>query len=581
MFFDFGFIIGNESRLKAEPFLPEVASYQKTPFYFLKNVPSSIKLFSGADLSFFRDQSIVASYRYRIDIPSNNATAIDRSLTRWSPWLSFNFIELVIPVLDMEGGHKLIIEYKKNKSDEILKFERVFYVYRLTASYSGEPVISPSKPPSVEKRIETSGSVQKTPDKNAGREINAKSYGEIPVTFVKTKDFISLEKIKLSTSNIDILRLNANGIDRPGRGVNIILDILPGNVSDEDTIGFDKERQVLSDKPGRGVSLNEPSYDMLLEEAFETKNVTQIKNSIMKGAGSGFHGVDGGNVFHLLNDSTADDSIVKVLLSYGFSLNGTDDRGNSPLHLAILTSQNDYAQLLIKNGADLNLKNKLKLSPLHLATILDNHIIAGELIINGAEVDIFGNSGYTPLHIASELNHLDLAKDLLSMGASPKLKTFQGLKAKEIAKIQKSREMSRLIGGSFEILSEPSESSSSQAISHLRTARLNPKYEFILPYDNNLVKKRQYNKILGIISVPVFVLSSSGAALLKSKADGFYSLYKNAETFDIARQNYDKTLKFDRFTYISGGVSLISLYGIIHSAMRKKSINNRMYKFLY
>ena len=65
----------------------------------------------------------------------------------------------------MEGGYRLIIEYEKNKSDEILRFKRDFYVFRLPAAYAGEPVESRTKPPPVEKKIETSGSVQKAPDK--------------------------------------------------------------------------------------------------------------------------------------------------------------------------------------------------------------------------------------------------------------------------------------------------------------------------------------------------------------------------------------------------------------------------------
>ena len=581
LFSDFGIIFGNECLFKAESFLPEDSYFQKAPFYFLKNVPSSIKLFSGTDLSFFRDQSIVSRYRYRLDIPVGNATAIDRSITRWSPWLSFDFIEILIPVLDLEGGYKLLIEYQKNKSDEILKFERVFYVYRLIAAYSAEPVKSPDVPPTLEKKVETSGSVQKTSDKNTGLGMTFPKDENIPVKALKTRNFISLEKLTLNTTKIDLLRLNSKGIDRPISGVNISLPGHLGNIDHVEEPPLALETENHSDKAGIGESLNEPYFNNLLKEAFESKNEKMVKNSILKGAGRDFRGVDGGNVFHLLSDSTADDEVIKVLISNGISLNATDDRGNSPLHLAILNSQNNYARLLINIGADLDSKNKLELSPLHLASILDNRPIAGELITYGAEVDIYGNTGYTPLHIASELNHLDLAGDLLSMGANPKLKTFQGLKAKEIAKIQKSREMSRLIGGSFEVLSDASESNSSQAISYLRTARLNPKYEFMLPYDNNLVKKRQFNKTLGMISIPVLFLSSSGAALLKSKANNYYSLYQNAETIDIARQNYDKTLKYDRFTYISGGVSLISAYGILHSFIRKKSLNNSMYKLLY
>lgn len=581
LFFDCNIINGNECLFKAESFLPEDSYSQKAPFYFLKNVPSSLKLFSGTDLSFFRDQSIVSSYRYRIDIPAGNATAIDRILTRWSPWLTFDFIEIIIPVLDLEGAYKLIIEYQRDKSDEILRFERVFYVYRLIGAYTGDPVESRTLPPPVEKKIETSGSVQKTPDRNTVLRNTSVSNEKMPVKTLKSKDFISLDKVVLNTSTIDLLKLNPIGKDPSQTGANITMSNQTGNNDTEGINIFDQNTREQSNKAGIEASRSEPDNNNLLKEAFESKNVKMVKSSILKGAGSNFIGFEGGNVFHLLSDSTADDEVVKVLINNNISLNGADDRGNSPLHLAILNSQNNYARLLINNGADLDSKNKLDLSPLHLASILDNRQIAGELIINGAEVDSFGNSGYTPLHIASELNHLEIASELLSMGANPKLKTFQGLKAKEIAKIQNNREMSRLLGGSFDVSSDASDLSSSQAISYLRTARLNPKFEFSLQYDEGLVKKRQINKVVGMISIPALLLSSSGVAFLKSRADHYYSLYQKAETIDMARLYYDNALQYDTYTYITGGFSVISIYGIIHTALRKNTINKRLLKMFY
>ena len=121
-----------------EPCLSEFILYQEAPFYFLKPVPQTIKLPDKIDLSFFRNQSVVSEYRYRLEIPPGGATAIDMSFTRWSPWISFDFIELIIPVLDREGGYKLNVEYKTSKGSEILKFEKLFYVYRVIPGTYGE-----------------------------------------------------------------------------------------------------------------------------------------------------------------------------------------------------------------------------------------------------------------------------------------------------------------------------------------------------------------------------------------------------------------------------------------------------------
>ena len=48
-----------------------------------------------------------------------------------------------------------------------------------------------------------------------------------------------------------------------------------------------------------------------------------------------------------------------------------------------------------------------------------------------------------------------------------------------------------------------------------------------------------------------------------------------------ARQYYDKTLELDMYSYISGGVSLTSLFGIVYSAIKKENITTRMRKTLY
>jgi hypothetical protein len=167
------------------------------------------------------------------------------------------------------------------------------------------------------------------------------------------------------------------------------------------------------------------------------------------------------------------------------------------------------------------------------------------------------------------------------MGARPGVKTFQGLNSKNIANIQKSREMYRLITGKSGYVADNSVSSSLRMTSYIGTAVLNPKHEFILPYDEALIKKRQSNKIIKVISIPVLALGSSGFALLKSRADFYYSSYREAESIELARNYYDKTLQYDTFSYIAGGISLVSLYGIIHSIVRKKGIENRMYKVFY
>jgi hypothetical protein len=573
------FVFSNRNE---ESFILELSLLQEAPFYFLKPVPPTIKLPDKIDLSFFRNQSVVSEYRYRLEIPAGGATAIDRNFTRWSPWISFDFIEFIIPIVDREGGYKLNIEYRSSKGGEILKFEKLFYVYRVnpgtyveinkteSASVSGKTTSKTT--PANEKPITKTQPVSSTTTSKTTATINLSSKRLTPV----------IGKIIIKPKSVDVLSINNLN---PKKGfVNykqIILQDGKGNIAQK-TVSIVKNSPNESAKKTVPTEiLNVKEHNRLLAESIERKDTVLFKTLLRDEAEIILQGPDGGNIFHLMNDTISNDKVISLLKNKGISINEADNNGNSPLHVAILSGESEYAMSLINQGADLNIKNKLELSPLHLAAFLNDRQITNQLMLKGAEIDIKGNSGYTPLHIASELNHIRLAQDLLYMGANSRIKTDQKLTPKVIAKIQDNNEMTKLISkkGSY-TLNLPM-ANSARSTSFLSTVKLIPKYDFRLPYDKGLVKKRQFNKIAGIISVPVFAICAAGTVYFRSEAGNFYSSYKNAESIDIAKHYYNKTMKFDTYTYISGGVSLVSAFGIIRSAIRNKSISNKMRKTLY
>jgi hypothetical protein len=138
--------------------------------------------------------------------------------------------------------------------------------------------------------------------------------------------------------------------------------------------------------------------------------------------------------------------------------------------------------------------------------------------------------------------------------------------------------MSKLISKRDSSAENASKSNLTNSAILLNKVKLNPKYDFNLPYDKQLVKKRQFSQVVSIISIPVFALSAAGVTYFKSEANHYYSLSKTAETEEMAKVYYDKTTKFDRYTYISVGISLISVYSYIHSTIRKKNTSNKMRK---
>jgi ankyrin repeat protein len=324
-----------------------------------------------------------------------------------------------------------------------------------------------------------------------------------------------------------------------------------------------------------------PDYNKLLAEAIDKKDEALFRESVLNGAGISIKGMNGGNIYHMMNDNLANEELISLLKTNGISINEADNFGNTPLHIAIMLREKKYARSLINQGADLNIKNKVELSPLHIAAFLNDEEVAKDLLAKGAEIDLKGNSGYTPLHIAVLMNNIEVAQDLLNMGAKSKIKTDQNFTPEIIAKIQDYDLMKKLIAKSGASNLNQAGKSRIDNVSQMNSVKLTPQFDINLSYNKDLVKKRQFNNIAGIISVPVFAICVAGTVYFRSEADNYYSSYKNAETIDIAKHYYDKTIQYDTYTYISGGVSLGSAFGIIRSAIRKKSISNKMRKTLY
>lgn len=555
-----------------EHFIPEFLLSQQAPFYFLNSVPSTVKLSGKINLSFFRNQSIVFQYRYKLELPYGTVSDINRKFIMWSAWTKDNLTEFTVPRLDQEGGYKLIIEYMTPELGETRKFEKPFYVYR--GNPKANEKIAESKPAPV--NVKTPAKTTPEFDKPTARLSSAAdktSSATKPVTTPATSQTASKTAVNKKPAPDNKNKQTELVNDNQVAAKDPKEEIKPVSVPSQGKISAaSSDKNVTVDK------IVVPDYNKLLAEAIESKDAVLFRNSIENGASFDIKGTDGGNIFHIIDGTLANEEMISIIKGKGISINEMDNYGNSPLHIAILEGEREYATSLINQGADINLKNNLELSPLHLAAFLDDDEAAKYLLNKGAEIDIRGNSGYTPLHIAAEMNHVDVARDLLLTGAKSNMKTNQKLTPKAIARIQRNPEMNKLISKKRSYGADSPESYSINNITPLHPVRQNPKYDFNLPYDNGLVKKRNFNKVVQIISIPILIAGTSVTTYLNQEANGYYSLYKRAESEEVAKVYYDKTKKYDSYTYITGGISLLNLYGFIHSTLKKKSITNRMYK---
>ncbi|XP_021348411.1 uncharacterized protein LOC110447195 [Mizuhopecten yessoensis] len=105
-----------------------------------------------------------------------------------------------------------------------------------------------------------------------------------------------------------------------------------------------------------------------------------------------------------------DVSIAKTLVRAGGDLEIRDEQENTPLHSAVMRSDQDVINYFIEIGADLNAQNVQGLSPLHEACKhqTDNLIcdVIARLLKDGALVNMKDKAGKTPLHHACECSDM-------------------------------------------------------------------------------------------------------------------------------------------------------------------------------
>lgn len=567
IFYGTGFTKISYAYKDIEFLIPGPILTQQEPIYFYHPVPSKIMLLDKLDLSFFKSP-LIATYRYKLEVPDANKAKIDRKLLYWSGWSEDDLTEIIVPRLEVEGSYKLMIEYQTRSGTVTKKYEKLFLVYQNNPVVSDVTAVNKTQAPTEKATAETS--------RASGSEINnaVKKTNNASVQATATTAEETADQVKPATDSI--LKEKAATIEKVGdlSGVKIAVNTIPEIVADT---GF------ISPEPDEPIEFagnsSELDFNNLLTRAIEIKDSALFTRSVKNGSRVSITGKNGGNIFHLLDDTIASEKVIGILKNSGISLDETDNFGNSPLHLAILSGKSRYAGSLINQGANLNIKNNMDLSALHLAVYLNDEAVTDYLLKKGADINLKGNSGYTPLHIASEMNHVNIAIKLMDFNVSIRDKTAQALTGKSIARIQRNADMAKLISKKGNHTVNPATLNSTRVLTRLDSEHDSyPVIDFNLQYDRKLAKERHFNQVLQIISIPVLALGSAGTIYFRSRADHYYSLSKTAETEELAKHYYDETTRNDNYSYIAGGLSLTSLYALVHSTIKKNSVSRKMFK---
>jgi serine/threonine-protein phosphatase 6 regulatory ankyrin repeat subunit B len=128
---------------------------------------------------------------------------------------------------------------------------------------------------------------------------------------------------------------------------------------------------------------------------------------------------------------------VKELLVKGAITNSQDNRGNTPLMLAVKNCdsiKNCYiiVMCLLNYGADPNIRNNDGDTPLYRACESD-YTIVKMLFAHGADHNIQNKFGFTALMLAARSGHIDIVIALLEKGVDPKKQNHHGKTALMLA----------------------------------------------------------------------------------------------------------------------------------------------------
>ena len=167
---------------------------------------------------------------------------------------------------------------------------------------------------------------------------------------------------------------------------------------------------------------------------------------------------------------------LRRILSGG-RVNGVDDDGNTPLHVAISRGYGEQtATLLVELGADPNARNQDGRTPLHLAVEREAEAVGRYLILAGADIHVrdtagespailalrdgpetvawffsdpvvnaADNQGNTALHLAAAEGLAGAVEPLLSAGADPRLRNLAGQLPADVARQNGHRDVAALL----------------------------------------------------------------------------------------------------------------------------------------
>jgi len=111
-------------------------------------------------------------------------------------------------------------------------------------------------------------------------------------------------------------------------------------------------------------------------------------------------------------------SVVRLLLDRGASIDGTDKDGMTALHFAAQNGHESVVGLLLDRGASIDALNMNNQPPLQEAAWSGHESVVGLLLDRGASINAKDKNGMTAFHFAAQRGHDSVVGFLLDRGAS-------------------------------------------------------------------------------------------------------------------------------------------------------------------
>ncbi|XP_071115151.1 uncharacterized protein [Haliotis cracherodii] len=117
------------------------------------------------------------------------------------------------------------------------------------------------------------------------------------------------------------------------------------------------------------------------------------------------------------HQSDRSQACVQLLIESNAEINVKNNRGATPLHEAVMSSNGETVKYLLEAGAYPHSEDNSKTSPLMSASLSGSFDIVEVLLNRKADIMKQDVYGYTALHLASKAGHKDVVRILLQRGA--------------------------------------------------------------------------------------------------------------------------------------------------------------------